>query len=378
MSKISLKQILKNVLCRLPIKRYIVFESVPDFTDNSKAVYDEMLRRGLNKKYKCIWLVSDRRKIYPKHENTWYVDTCNGLGRVMLYYYMVRAKCLICCNKFLYTDNKKQKSFFLTHGTAIKSVHEYYNVPDGIDYILIASEGTKEMMSYELNGNINKFIPLGFPRNDVLQSVGRNLHDYFGEKFDKIIAWYPTFRQHKSGNTAGGEHTIPIIHAEEQAFEVNRIAAENKVLLVVKPHFAQDTSYIKRLGLSNIAFIDDSFFENKDISSYEFIGSCDALITDYSSVYYDFLLCDKPIAMVWEDYEEYRMNPGFAYDMSFCAKGAEKIYDVNDMVGFISLVAKGEDRLCQERREIKNWANFADDGKNSARVVEFIIEKAEL
>ena len=38
----------------LPKRNWIIFESVPDLSDNTKAVFDEMLRRKLNKKYKLI------------------------------------------------------------------------------------------------------------------------------------------------------------------------------------------------------------------------------------------------------------------------------------------------------------------------------------
>ena len=68
--------------------------------------------------------------------------------------------------------------------------------------------------------------------------------------------------------------------------------------------FRQDISYIQKYALSNICFIDDAFFRRNNITSYEFVGSCDALITDYSSIYFDYLLCGKPAAVIWEDIEE--------------------------------------------------------------------------
>jgi len=44
-----------------------------------------------------------------------------------------------------------------------------------------------------------------------------------------------------------------------------------KSLIVLKLHFVQDVSYVKDLGMSNIRFINDEFYVDNKISSYEFI-----------------------------------------------------------------------------------------------------------
>ena len=64
-----IKKIIKKVLKALPPKNYIIFESVPDVSDNAKAVFDEILLRGMNKKYKCIWIVYDKNKVRQKYKN---------------------------------------------------------------------------------------------------------------------------------------------------------------------------------------------------------------------------------------------------------------------------------------------------------------------
>ena len=72
------------------------------------------------------------------------------------------------------------------------------------------------------------------------------------------------------------------------------------------------------------------------------LAGSDALITDYSSVYYDYTLHDKPIAVVWEDIEDYKRFPGFAVDLSDYLKGAEKIYKIDELCGFVESVANDE------------------------------------
>lgn len=370
----------RTVFSHLPLGNYILFESVPDLSDSTKPVFDEMVKRGLNKKYKLIWWVKDKKdKKLPKIHNVIYVDNGTFLNTRRFQYYRFRAKCLIYCNKHLHKDNKKTKSFYITHGTAIKSIKAYYHAPEDLDYCFITSQHFIKMMSDENTVPPEKMIALGYPRNDVFSEPMIDLHDILKKDYDKVIVWYPTYRQHKNSKSIilPGD-SLPIIHDSEKAKFINDILVKNRVIIVVKPHFAQDISYVKDLNLSNIVFIDDNFFVDNAISSYRFVGSCDALLTDYSSVYFDYLLCNKPIGLVWEDIGSYRKNPGFALDLDYYMKAAEKIYNVDELSHFIEDIACNRDSLKSEREEINRLANYSCDGENTKRVVDFIIDKAGL
>ena len=362
----------------LPIEKVILFESVPDLSDNSKAVFDEMVRLGVNKEYQLIWLIrGDINRVSISIDNVKFVsakgETFRERMRVARLEYT--SACLISCNYFLSTRRKGQVSFYLTHGSPIKSVKKYYTFPNNIDYCMVASENMVDVMSYEMNADKSKLVALGYPRNDAFYGPDVDLNTMLKRQYAKVIVWYPTYRQHAAGGSKLTQNALPIIHDQEKANALNEFACQNNVMIVVKPHFAQNLSYITDLGLSNIVFIDDSFFGNNEISSYQFVKSCDALITDYSSIYYDYTLCDKPIGLIWEDYDEYKNNVGFAVDMNEYMKGAEKIYSLEDFKRFISDLASERDRKKFDRNEIKSIVNFLDDGKNSERVTRFVLDK---
>jgi len=373
-----LKDIAKKLIGFLPVKNIIMFESAPDLSDNSKAVFDEMVARGINNKYKLVWIVKKAPdEAFLSIPNVSYVLSTDT-KRIKLKRLM--SKCFICCNDWLPTMRRGQTSFYLSHGTTIKNLKEYRNdLIRRIDYVLSAAEGVDFLCEREFGAEKAQIFSLGFPRNDVLTTADRDLSPLFPHcDFDKIIVWYPTYRQHSNGAVVSGGSSLPIIHDSEAAAALNEYAKSKRVLLVLKPHFAQDVSYVKDLGLSNIVFIDDSFFVKNAISSYEFVGSCDALITDYSSIYYDFTLCDKPIALIWEDYEEYKKVPGFADGVDELLCGGEKVYTLSELEDFVGNVAKGVDRLGDKRRLICLKVNHNGDGHSSERVVDFIIDKAEL
>lgn len=373
-----LKDISEKIFRKMPLGNIIIFESVPNMSDNTKAVFDEMITRGINEKYTCVWLLYENNIGIKPIKNVKYI-LYEGIWNKLRYtYYKERARCIIECNRFITSDREDQLSFYIAHGTSIKRTRDYYVLPDNIDYLLIASEQSKDVMSYELNFDKEKIVALGYPRNDVMGRVSKDLHKCFSNEFEKVIVWYPTYRQHKNEKNPTIKNALPVLHNVEMAVHLNEVAKENNVILVVKPHFAQDVSYIKNYNLSNIIFIDDSFFDKNDITSYEFVSSCDALVTDYSSIYYDYLLCDKPIAVVWEDIEDYRKDPGFGVDVDQMMKCANKIYNLGEFSQFIVDVANNNDVYKELRKEINEWANYSDDGKNASRVTDFIIEKADL
>ena len=364
-----------SLVNHLPIKKTIIFESAPSYSDNTKAVFDEMVRRGLNKKYLLVWHIFEKdRNCFIDGDNITYITKWDNKAR----WYYARAKALVFCNRLLPKLLDDQKSFNLTHGSALKDT-TYYSFPHYIDYCICPSNNISPLLARIANYPENRIIPLGYPRNDILTSTKQaDLSKLFGY-YKKYVVWYPTFRQHNCGlDLCDLKNALPIINDAELARKLNSCAAKNNVLIILKPHFAQDTSYIKDLGLGNIRFINDLFFTENNISSYEFIAATDALLSDYSSIYHDYTLCDKPIGLVWEDIEEYKKKPGLIKEYEYICQGGVKIYTIDDLCNFVEDVANDIDRLKKERNEICDWLNYSRDGKNTERVVDFIIEKAGL
>lgn len=372
----KIKDILKNFIYRYYPKRCIIFESAPDFADNSRAVFDEMVRRGMNQKYKMVWIAYDQNtRLAPKAKNAKAILPDSK----QLTFSLCTAKAIITCNRYMGSYFKDQFSIYLDHGCPFKNISNIIRLPDTLTAYNSCSLNTAELSKKYINiPNTVDVQGLGFPRNDAYSLSKINLRHALGWNNKKIIVWYPTFRQHKGGIRVDGGNALPIIHNLEWAKQINDVLQEQDVLLVLKPHFAQKVDCIKDLNFSNIKFIDDTFYKENNFSSYEFLNSCDAIISDYSSVHYDFLLADQPIALIWEDIEEYKKNPGLVDNYEFLASGTEKIYTVDDFIQFINDVVNGVDRLSSQRHEIRDWVHISTDGKNSERVVDFIIERAKL
>lgn len=372
--KTLLKKAWNFLKFRLHLRNIILFESSPSYADNTRAVFNELLKRGINEKYKLVWVTYNGEVLPPEIavKNVYTVKRYYGAYN----YFIYLAKCIITCNGFLAKPRKEQEYFYLSHGCALKDVKGDYSPPDDIGKIdcFTLSKFFIEREAQNLRINSEYYKALGFPRNDMLFKK-IDISALFPDKtFFKAVYWMPTYRQHRIG-LIHSNISFPVIHSEETARKINECAAKNGVLIIVKPHPAQDVSKIEEYNLSNLVFINDDFLKLRGVDNYSLLGSCDALLTDYSSVYYDFLLCDKPIGLCWEDFEEYKRLEGFAIDTDTVMAGGEKIYTPSELCSFIEKTARGEDELSKERQRVASFVHDFKDGNSTKRVVDYIIGK---
>lgn len=361
-----------------PFSNVILFESAPVYADNTRAVFDEMVRRGMHKKYRFIWLCPDEaatKKVVP-HVVFLNRNPKSPFGKLYIQYLYYTAKACISCNEVLTQHRKGQYAICLMHGAPLKSVKGHYEVPKDLDDI-VSFSSYLDPIEEEVAGALqSKRRSLGFPRNDILFHSKLDTHTLFPQAdFDKLIYWMPTFRQHKNRTLDMSSIAMPILYNEEIAKQVNAAAQKARVLVVVKPHFAQDVSRITMLDLSNLVFINDAFLSEHGIINYELLAKADALLTDYSSVYYDYLLIDRPIGLCWDDFEEFKAREGFAVDMDTVMAGGEKLYTAEDLCGFIARLASGEDALQAERKKVTQLLHDHQDGNSTQRVVDWIEQK---
>lgn len=378
----KLKELLARFLYALPGKRYIVLESNPPMEDNVGAVYRRLIRDGWNETYRIAWALSDDDRLEPREKNVTTVRTDTTWNTIRFAVVCCRAAAILDCNRPVAKLCPKTLHFYLAHGGPIKRVDAYYRCDPTADYVLSQSRSFEEILARELHVEPKKLVTLGYPRNDLLFSGRAALREYFGGDFRAFVAWYPTFRQHKAAQDSAGYHggenvCIPVIDTPEGAAAVNEAAKKHGVLVVVKPHPAQDVSRIRALEMSNIRFIDNSFFTEHGVASYEFVGACDGLITDYSTVLYDYLLLDRPIGLTWQDVEQYKKTPGFVLDMDFIRKGAAMLDTPEEFDRFFESVVSGQDPNEAGRKAVKEWANSFPDDRSTDRFMEFLREAME-
>lgn len=349
----------------------IVLESHNDFDSNSGAFYDYLIRNGYNKKYKIIWLIRNKKPIrLPANVK------CLPLFQpsIQKAYFLVRAKYIVTCNEAKGQLSKQQKTYYLTHGSiALKAVKGNLILPDNINYYLCPSEYIAPIMAEQCSMDYpnDKQIILGYPFHDYLYNKSQGeLLKITSKIYSKVILWMPTFRKNYSGtrNDSSSEFPlgIPIFNTLEEFETLNYKLKCQNALLILKIHPMQDMNTIKIKSLSNIIVLDGQSIKNMGVDNYKLMRDTNALISDYSSVAYDYLHMDNPIAYTLDDAEDYKL--GFIIENPKELMAGHLIYNKDDFNNFINDVLLENDPYKNERQNLSYKIFKYHDGNSCKRL----------
>jgi CDP-glycerol glycerophosphotransferase (TagB/SpsB family) len=228
------------------------------------------------------------------------------------------------------------------------------------DLLISTSEFIKQrfMSSFRLSGQ--KVPVTGYPRNDILFSNSAKLDSNNGVR---TILYAPTLRNEGTGGSAVEKLGI------EELSKVNSFLTDINAKLYIKLHFSEE-DLLKDINLSNIVLLrSDPFFDIQ-----EFLCRTDVLITDYSSVYFDYLLLDRPIVFFAYDLENYIKNDRGFYDQYEDVTPGYIVRSWDEVEVSIKKYLAEPDRYQEERKKLteKYWGHF--DGKSSERVYSEIMK----
>ena len=313
----SVKRRLTWAACRLvPVKKNkIVISSYcgRGYGDNPKYICEELLSRGEN--VEIVWLVKNsvEAKSLPKG-----IRSCdfNSLSAI---YHMTTAKVWIDnCRKFFRYKKKSQYYMQTWHGFALKRIER--DVEDKLDppYVeaaikdsantdIIISDSRfmtkiyKESFWYD-----GEVVEWGSPRNDVIISQNSDVakkvraHLGLGENV-KTVLYAPTFRSNKS--------------TEPYSVDYERLCK------ACEKRFGGEFAALVRLHPNVVDKCKDLNFNDKVINAtlypdmQELLSFADIVITDYSSLMFDFSLMLKPCFQYATDIEDYKGDRNFYFQI---------------------------------------------------------------
>ena len=370
-----------KVMSILPLRNAVVFESSPDFACNAYPVYEKLRSDSeFFSKYKLMWLVTDGKEpCQGVEKNQLIYDDPKSFSKIIKnLYYRSTAKCFVMSNRVKNKVRKGQFFIFLCHGSKTKKTRDLYEIGDAVDCVLCQSHFFDDVICEEYNINKEQLVYLGYPRCDALFEYHTDVKEKFGAaKGEKLILWLPTYRKHKNVSDEEAISTgIPLLRDSECAEKFGKALTDCKVRVILKPHPAEDITNLKAFSVPNFTVITDEMLEEKGVKLYELLSASDALISDYSSVFYDWLLCDRPMGLTADDEQAYKNSRGFAFDLDpLYDKASERLKSVSDLCDFVKDVAEGKDRHLEGRREVRDLTNIYKDGNSAERTASFIVNK---
>lgn len=349
------------------------------YSDNSRYLFEYAAKQNGNR---CIWLTRSKTVQALITSYGFEVYSFYSLQSLLL---CLRADFLVICVSYIdlpfwaYLFPRKKKIINLWHGTPLKRLdfkRSFINrtlrklllifLGREADMIISSSDlVTDTALTDYFDIARNKFLVTGYPRNDGLIT-----DEYYSKNKDsqRYILFAPTFREYDKNVDLFEYYGFDYLKIYSQLESTNSI-------LFIKLH-PRDAHKSKKLmstfGLGNrIRLLTDSDIKY-DI--YSFLGSVDILITDYSSIYFDFLLLNRPVIFSAFDIQEYEnIDRGFYFNYDQTTPGL-RAQSWDDIVNELQSLHEGHDKYKDERSRVNKLMNTYTDAENSKRTYEGILE----
>lgn len=307
---INLLKSFSNIFKSCINKRIVCFGSMmgKQFIDNPKYLF---LYLNSNSNYKCYWFTSSREvfnELKKKGFSVVYNFSFKAIKILKRAGYIITAWGLTV--DFLPISFSKESVIVLTwHGHQFKKIFADIGSParnpNIYDYLISPSKNINKYLTSAFQIDSSKIIVTGLPRNDMLfhvkekfKKIIKNRYN-ISKNFKRIILYAPTFRK---------QHLIAKFPLSKKDFkDLSNYLRETGTLLICKSHFANKIVLYERSP--NIIVID------KFTDIQELIIISDLLITDYSTIFFDFILMQKPVILFPYDLEEYIKFPGLYHKL---------------------------------------------------------------
>ncbi len=346
------------------------------YGDNPKYIVEELLKK--NPSLDIVWLVKHNINHLSFPKNIRMVE----YGTIRSFYELATAHIWIDNIKNNYKGKKRNGQFYLQTwhgGVGFKKVEKAAEKTLSKEYIEASKYDSKQIDLMLSNSDwvtnnyrtnfwySGKIAKTGFPRNDVFfrntEKIKQKVKDFYGiDPSTGIILYAPTFRNY-----------IDVIKQVKVCS-----FSEQKVIQTFEEKFGKKFVLIKRMH-PNVAN-EIQILENdkvKNGSRYpdmqELLVASTALITDYSSCVFDFMLKNDKIFIFASDYSQYvkkdrKMEFNIKEDLPFT-------FSINENELLSSIKNFDSQNMQKKIKFFKERLGLVEDGEASKRVAALLLKE---
>lgn len=303
-------QIYRSIFLKMPIKEEaIVFESFlgKSYSDSPKYIYEYMLSNQMS--YKYIWVFNEKKQL---------PGNAIQVKRFSLryFYHLARSKYWVSNSRLPKTLDKREGNTYLQtwHGTPLKTLvfdmkdvysadptykSTFYRQSRRWDYLSSPNDYSSKIFRRAFKYE-KEMLEFGYPRNDILYQKNNEadilaLKKKMNLPIDKkIILYAPTWRDDEF--YARGQYKFTLQLELEQLQK----HLSDEYVVVLRMHYF----IASQLDISEYKGFVYDYSKYDDIAELYLIS--DILITDYSSVFFDYANLKRPILFYTYDLEKYR------------------------------------------------------------------------
>ena len=357
------------------------------YSDSPKAIYEAMLKDSRFNDYKFVWVFEDPEK-YKYLESNRNTSLVKRLSKEEIDV-IKRAGYWITNYRMLdfYIPKDNQKYIQCWHGTPLKRLgfdlknsanamnsakeiyEKYARDTERFTYFISpgkwASSKFRTAWNMKYYGKEDSIIEEGYPRNDMLLNATEQDVEEIKTKLNltnigskKIILYAPTWRDNQYTKSIGYTYEANV------NFDLLEEELSEGFIILFRAHYlvANQFNFEKYKG-----FVYD-VSEHSDINELYLIS--DMLITDYSSVFFDYANLKRPIIYYMYDFEEYRDELRGFY-LSLDELPGPIVKTEEDLIRQVKRLDYSFE-IDEKYRKFNDKFNYLDDGKASERVIERI------
>lgn len=375
-------KILGNVLIKNENK--IMFESFfgKYFSDNPRAIYEYL--KEYHPEYDLIWSVDKRNYENFKKFNVKMVKRFS----LKWIYHMNTSKYWVTNSRLpLWLPKPKNTVYIQTwHGTPLKRLGvdiEQIHMPgtnteqykrnfvfeaSKWDYLISPNAYSTEIFKRAFNFN-KHLIESGYPRNDFIinnnnkSAIDKIKNELNLPKDKKVILYAPTWRDNQYYSIGRYKFNLQL--------DLEKLKSElgNDYIILLRLHYL----VAENLDLSGYEDFIYDFSHHEDIRELYLIA--DMLITDYSSVFFDYANLRRPMLFYVYDIEEYRDKlRGFYFDFEKHAPGP-LVRTTEELIEEIKKIAEFGFTPTEDILAFYDKFCYLEDGRATERVVKEIFLK---
>lgn len=372
-----------KIYSRKPVnKKLVVFADSSAITlpDNMTEIYERLNALGYETH---VFLKRKGSKKYLKEK---YYEMKNAYRFTKSY---ARAGCLILTDYYYYAYANKpragQQVIQLWHGCgafkkwgystldlqwgADRKTMEEYPIHNTYTYVTVSSENVKKYYAEAFNCSEDIIHADGVPRSDkffdreYVEGARSKIEEMYPEiKDKKIILYSPTFRGASKGK-ANYTQMIDFLYLKKH------LSKEYVIFVKLHPFIRKGMNLSKALSELYSGFVYDV---SKTVAIDDAMCAADMVITDYSSLIFEYALLKKPMIFFAYDLEQYDKERSFYFDYKTFVPGDI----VNDTEEILQAIRKNEkDFDCEKVEKFAKDFMSACDGKSTDRIMKIITER---